>query len=441
MDYKDFSAHKDTHQRKYHYFLSICLICFAIFATIFFISPKHTDPDKDLHKHDIPLPEQATPPLVDVNASQASQTIPDTEQKVVIRTGDTLGKIFHRLNLSYSTLHNILKLGKSIQPLLNLQPKHEILFIQNSAKELIKLSYSISNTENLIVSKEKNRFVVREEKLQLEPHTRYATTTIKHSLFLAGHQAKIPDKLLEELVSSLSWDIDFAKDIRSGDRLTVIYEDLYLGDRKIQTGRMLAAAFSNRGKTYKIVRYTDPQGHSEYYTPEGYSVRKAFLRAPVKYTRISSLFQSGRKHPILHRIRKHQGVDYAAPRGTPIHATADGVVSFRGRKGGYGNAVILAHGSKYSTLYGHLSRFEVHAKNGTHVRQGQVIGYVGSSGLATGPHVHYEFRIHGKHYNPLTVSLPLAQPIGQRYRKAFAATANNLLAQLDLYQSAQRAIS
>ena len=204
-----------------------------------------------------------------------------------------------------------------------------------------------------------------------------------------------------ELAGIFGWDIYFALNIRRGDHFTVVYDQLYLDGKKIGNGDILAAEFVNQGQVYRAVRYEKPNGTADYYTPDGNSMRKEFLRTPVAFTRISSRFSLGRYHPILNRIRAHKGVDYAAPTGTPIKATGDGRVAFRGRKGGYGNVVILDHGRGYSTLYGHMSRFARGERVGTRVHQGQVIGYVGSTGMATGPHLHFEVRADGVTTDPV----------------------------------------
>ena len=234
-----------------------------------------------------------------------------------------------------------------------------------------------------------------------------------------------------ELAGIFGWDVDFALDIREGDQFAVLYEQLYLDGERIGTGNILAAEFTNQGKIHRAVRYTDPQGHTDYYAPDGHSMRKTFLRTPVAFSRISSRFNLARKHPILNRIRAHKGVDYAASRGTPITATGNGKIDWLGKKGGYGNTIVIQHGSKYSTLYAHLNSYGRGLKKGSRVRQGQIIGYVGSSGLASGPHLHYEFRVDGVHRNPLTVKLPNAAPLPAKYRDQFKLASSNLLAQLE----------
>ncbi len=234
-----------------------------------------------------------------------------------------------------------------------------------------------------------------------------------------------------ELANIFGWDIDFALEIRAGDQFTVVYQEDYLDGRKLRDGPILAAEFVNQGRTYRAVRYVDKNGHADYFTPDGKSVRKAFLRTPVKIARISSRFNLRRKHPILNRIRAHKGVDYAAPKGTPIRASGDGRISYRGRKGGYGKTVIIEHGGGISTLYGHMSRYARKKRTGTRVKQGDIIGYIGKTGLASGNHLHYEFRVNGVHRNPLTVKLPAAKPIARNLKADFERQIQPLIAQLD----------
>ena len=256
---------------------------------------------------------------------------------------------------------------------------------------------------------------------------------IDSSLFLAGMAAGMSDNLIMELAGIFGWDIDFVLDIRSGDHFTLVYEELYLDGHKQRDGNILAAEFVNRGKTYRAVRYVDAQKRADYYSPDGRSMRKAFIRTPVDFTRISSRFGK-RYHPTLKKRKNHHGVDYAAPRGTPIKAAGDGKLIFVGRKGGYGKTVIIQHGGKYSTLYAHMSKIKPGSRRGNRVRQGQVIGYVGSTGRSTGPHLHYEFRVNGVHRNPLTVRLPDAAPIKAQYKTDFLNKSRHLVAQLDVLQ-------
>jgi murein DD-endopeptidase MepM/ murein hydrolase activator NlpD len=252
-------------------------------------------------------------------------------------------------------------------------------------------------------------------------------------LFEAGLKAGISDAVTMDMAGIFQWDIDFIQDVRLGDEFTVIYEELWRDGVKLRNGEIVAAEFINQGKSYRAARYRDGDGRASYFTPEGRSVRRAFIRAPVDFTRISSNFNPNRRHPVLNTIRAHRGVDYAAPTGTPIRAAGDGKVIFRGVQGGYGNAVVLQHGGNITTLYGHMSRFG-NARVGARVRQGDVIGYVGKSGLATGPHLHYEYRVNGTHRNPRTVPLPPADPVPAHQQDDFRATTATLWRQLDLYQ-------
>ena len=211
-----------------------------------------------------------------------------------------------------------------------------------------------------------------------------------------------------------------------------IYQEDFLDGEKYRDGAILAAEFVNRGESFRAIRYTDATGRADYYSPDGKSVRKAFLRSPVDFRRISSKFQKSRWHPVLGKKRPHRGVDYAASTGTPIKAAGDGKIILRGRKGGYGRTVMIEHGGGIVTLYGHMSRYASKQRHGTRVKQGQTIGYVGKSGLASGPHLHYEFRINGSHRNPLTVKLPSAAPIAKKYRSDFQEKTAPLVARLEI---------
>jgi len=243
-----------------------------------------------------------------------------------------------------------------------------------------------------------------------------------------------------EMAGIFGWDIDFALDIRQDDKFSILYEEEFIDGKKYQNGNILAAEFTNQGKTFKAIRFTDKSGRTSYYTPEGRSMKKTFLRSPVDFRRISSRFGK-RKHPILKKRRLHKGVDYAARRGTPVQSSGDGKVIFKGRKGGYGRVVIVQHGSRYQTLYAHLNGFKRGLRVGKYVKQGQTIGFVGSSGRATGPHLHYEFRVNGTHRNPLTVKLPSSAPIKSAYKNDFMAYADRVLSQLNTHKPTQIALN
>ncbi|HFD79647.1 MAG TPA: peptidase M23 [Gammaproteobacteria bacterium] len=360
---------------------------------------------------------------------------PGSWHEVTVQAGDSLARIFSRQGISPRQLHDIIATGGVAKKLTDLYPGQKLRMRTTPEDGLLELVYEIDALNQLQVLRKGEDYESQLIAKVPERHRVSASGRIDNSLFLAANRAGLPDKITMELANIFGWDIDFALDIRRGDRFTVIYEELYLDGERIGTGDILAAEFVNDDEVHQAVAFTDDRGHTEYYDPKGRSMRKAFLRTPVAFTRISSRFSLGRKHPILNRIRAHKGVDYAAPRGTPVKATGNGKIVFRGRKGGYGNTLIIRHGNRYSTLYAHLSRFARGIKNGRRVRQGQVIAYVGSTGLATGPHLHYEFRVNGVHRNPLTVKLPSAAPLPPKYRKKFKLNTEHLLAQLELAKS------
>lgn len=369
-----------------------------------------------------------TPPLPK-NAFKAEYDW--TELKV--RSGDSLSSLFDKAKIKPSQLVDLLQLGDSVKTLTRLHPGEIIKVESNDEGELTALHYELENFQYLRVIRTSDGLAAETIKHNIETRTAYASATIDSSLFMASQNAGLSQNLTMELANIFGWDIDFVLDIRQGDRFTVIYEEIFKNGEKVQDGNIIAAEFINQDTRHRALRYTDPTtGETGYYTPDGQSMRKAFLRSPVQFSRISSGFTSSRYHPLLHKIRSHKGVDYAAPRGTPVRASGDGKVIFKGKKGGYGNVVILKHGNIYSTLYAHLSNFNRKIYNGGNVKQGQVIGYVGSTGLASGPHLHYEFRLNGVHRNPLTVKFPSTSPIPERYRDNFELTTQEYIAQLDV---------
>lgn len=353
-------------------------------------------------------------------------------QTVMVKKGDTLSAIFRRLSISGATLYKILHSGTQANRLIHIKPGQSFIITLTNKNEFVSLNYNINKIESLFIHRnlDSNKFTSTITFKEIDIKKQFATSTIKHSLFSAGNNAGLSNTMIMKLAHIFGWDIDFALDIRKGDSFSILYEEKYLDNKKIGDGNILSAEFINRGKVFTAIRYTDASGHTDYYSAKGLSMRKAFLRSPVDFSRISSRFSTGRKHPVLNRIRAHKGVDYAASRGTPIKAVGDGKVIFKGRKGGYGRVVILQHGSKYTTLYAHMNSYNRKIRRGKQVKQGQIIGYVGSSGLATGPHLHYEFRINGVHRNPLTVPLPSAAPIARKYRNDFQTVADTLISQL-----------
>jgi murein DD-endopeptidase MepM/ murein hydrolase activator NlpD len=375
---------------------------------------------------------QSGPPSIAQQANVAA-TI-----EVVVGRNDTLDAIFRRMALDTADLAAIRQLPGIRQSLDFLRPGDAIKLTHTDG-EIRELTRKVSETQTLKVVRQDAGFAAKMIDNPVETRTRTATATIDSSLFQAAEAADISDMVALKLANVFAWDIDFVLDIREGDRFTVAYEQIYQDGKYLRDGEVLAAEFVNSGKVYRAVRFaTGDSRIAGYYTPDGLAVRKAFLRAPVEFSRVSSVFNPHRMHPILNRIRGHMGTDYAAPTGTPVHAAGDGRISFAGQRGGYGNAVVLAHSNSVSTLYGHMSRFAKHVRVGTHVQQGDVIGYVGMTGLATGPHLHYEYLVNGVHKNPQTVQLPGAEPLRADTLEKFRHLTAPLLADLSTQQAASR---
>jgi murein DD-endopeptidase MepM/ murein hydrolase activator NlpD len=356
-------------------------------------------------------------------------------RSVSVGNGDSLYSIFKRNGFQLADLSSIVEAGKETRQLTRLLPGQRLDFHLNADNSVSKLVHYLDDTRTLHIRRNGTGYDSKLVDVPLDKHMATAAGTIEASLFVAGQRAGLSNKIIMQLVEIFGWDVDFALDIRAGDRFAVVYEELYKNGKKLKDGNILVAAFTNQGRTTRIVRYEYPDGHSAYFTPEGVSIRKAFLRSPVNFTRISSGFSLRRLHPKLHKFRAHRGVDYAAPRGTPIKAAGDGKVDFIGQKGGYGKTIVLRHGATYTTLYAHMSRYARGLRRGQRVSQGQTIGYIGSTGLATGPHLHYEFRVRGVHRNPLRVKLPTAAPIEKKYHQDFIVKTQDLVARLEVVEN------
>jgi len=358
-----------------------------------------------------------------------------------IKSGDNLARIFKQKKLSASTLHKIIHSSELSQSLKNIKPGQRIRFLQASNNDFLALEYAIDRIKTLSIhTNDDDTFStsVIEKPVKITHVT--AVGSINNSLFYDAKQAGLSDRTIMQLANIFGWDIDFAQNLRQGDSFSLLYEAKYIDGKRIENGHILAAEFINRGETFQAARFVDNEGHSEYFSPKGESMRKTFLRNPIDFARVSSHFNLRRKHPVLNKIRAHKGVDYAASTGTPIKATGDGRITYRGIKGGYGRVVIIQHGQKYSSLYAHMSKYG-RQKKGSYVKQGQVIGYVGKSGLATGPHLHYEFRINGVHRNPLTAKFPSAKPINKKLFAQFKQQTGPLLAQLSQAKQTQLALN
>ncbi len=398
-------------------------------------STKYATPIVSTKTNNPDTPKQQVQPLAIENLVKQNNVDPSVEkiETITIKKGDTLSTLFSKRGLN-TELHKIMQLGDKVKELKSVHPNQKLHFYLQD-ENLVGVELETSVNRRLKVVKQEQNYQADEVVRDFETRTQVASSTIENSLFLAGRRTGLSDALIMELANMFGWDIDFALDIRTGDQFSVIYEEKYLDGEKIKDGSIIAAKFVNAGESYRAVRYTDSNGNTDYYSQDGRSMRKPFLRTPVDFARISSVFNLKRKHPILNKIRAHKGVDYAAATGTPIKASGNGKIVHHGTKGGYGRTIIVKHGSSYSTLYAHMHKYAKNTQVGKRVKQGQIIGYVGKSGLATGPHLHYEFRVNGVHRNPLTVKLPDASPLPKSEMARFKSATAKQFAHLDLYSS------
>jgi len=355
---------------------------------------------------------------------------PDLWKSSTVRKGDTLYIILKRLGLNVAAATLVARSDNS-DPLVRLSPGRTLHILSSDGSNSDAFIYENSALSWVYASKNGNSYDISSKKLPTTTRIRKVKGEVISSLYTAAKVAGISDTLTMNMTEIFGWDIDFAINVQPGDRFKLIFEDVYVNGSKKTHGDILAAEFINNGKIYRAIAHRDGDGVLRYYSPDGRSMQKAFLRTPVKFSRISSRFSKARYHPVLKRTRAHKGVDYAASRGTPVRATAAGRIVHIGRKGGYGNAIIISHGSTYSTLYAHMSSFSRGIKKGSKVKQGQIIGRVGSTGLASGPHLHYEFRINGIHINPLTFRQPASKPIPPSQKADFVRSARYWEKQLD----------
>ena len=343
-----------------------------------------------------------------------------------IQRGETIASLLARLQVTDPAAVKTLRGTRDVQMLYRLMPGRTIRAKTTEDGKLVALRYLSGSSLFSVDRNADSELTINVQPAQLEQRVLMKSGEIRSSLFAATDAANLSDAIAIQIADIFSTDVDFHRDLRKGDHFTVVYEDFYHLGEAARTGRVLAAEFINRGKTYQAVYFENADGQGGYYTLNGKNIRKAFLRSPLEFSRISSGFAKSRYHPILKEWRAHKGIDYAAPTGARVKATADGVVEFAGRRGGYGNLVVLRHQSKFSTWYGHLSRIAKGLHKGSRVAQGDVIGKVGMTGLATGPHLHYEFRVDGLQKNPLRVAMPAAPPITPKYRAAFEVAAQQM---------------
>jgi murein DD-endopeptidase MepM/ murein hydrolase activator NlpD len=364
----------------------------------------------------------------------ADPAAPARERTVKVRSGDSLASIFQREGIPARDLHLLTAstpLGKRLK---RIHPGHELAFTFDADNTLEGLAYVTGPLERLEFVRNGDAFVAKELQREPERAQAYKHGVIENSLFVAGRRAGLTDTMTMHLAQVFQWDIDFVLEIRRGDEFSVLFEELYVDGEFIGYGNILAAEFVNQGRSHRAIRYTDSNGDSSFYSPEGRPLRKAFLRAPLEFSRISSNFNPNRRHPLFNRSMPHRGIDYAAPTGTPVYAAGDGRIVTAARNESSGNYVVIQHGQQVTTKYLHLSRFGKGVRQGVRVRQGQTIGYVGATGWATGPHLHYEFVVNGVHQNPRTVKLPAAEPIPKGEMARFLEHSGPLLALLDAHR-------
>ena len=355
-----------------------------------------------------------------------------------VRRDDTLGSLFKRMTIRDADAIKFLMLSPDARAInTQLMPGHTLEIKTNLEGKLLHLEYELDAENILVAGLTPSGYQVATQKLVLQNHHVLKSATVQNSLFGATDDAGIPDQIALQIAEIFSGEIDFHDDLRPGDNFNVIYEAFYNAGELMKTGDVLAVEFVNKGKKYQAVHFGEAEGKFAYYTPEGRSLHKSFLRSPLEFTRVSSSFNNGRFHPILHRFKAHKGVDLAAPTGTRIKASGDAVVEFMGRKGGYGNVIVLKHENGISTVYGHLSGFAADLRKGMQVEQGDIIGYVGSTGMATGPHLHYEFLVDKVHRDPMTVALPTIIPIDAKYKKAFDAMSLDYMAKIEMLNRSQ----
>jgi murein DD-endopeptidase MepM/ murein hydrolase activator NlpD len=387
---------------------------------------------------DISTPELVAEPAVYTGEPLVWALEPEYETlTLTIRSGDTLDQLFRKHQLDIGHLATIARLDEAGKQFRKIKPG-DVFEITHDEGQVVSMYSALNLTSALQVEREESGFTAKVIERPIEKRKRHAYGVIENSLYESAAAAGLSDKVIMNIAGIFAWDVDFVLDIRRGDNYYVQYEEIWQDGEFIIDGEIVVAEFNNNGRSSQAIRFIDDSGRADYFSPDGHSVRKAFLRSPVDF-RVSSSFNPNRRHPVLKTVRPHRGVDYAAPRGTPIKAAGDGKVIYRGVKSGYGKVVILQHGGNITTLYAHMSSFAAKARLGSRVRQGQTVGFVGKTGLVTGVHLHYEYRLNGVHRNPRTIKLPQADPIASEYRQRFLATAAPLLEELEQFKNTQLA--
>ena len=366
-------------------------------------------------------------PLPPMPGKPAEATAGSAWQVVRVQNGQTLGAVFEQMGVPASVMHRVLE-QPSARTLSRLRAGAEIAFDLGHDGQLRGLRFERDEAARVELSLADGKIAEKVIERPLERRVMVASGEITSSLYAAGAKAGLSNAAINQMANAFSYDIDFTQDLRDGDRFQVVYEEIWRDGERLRSGGVVAASFVNRGKEFTALRY-QRNGKDEYFDLSGRPLKKSFMRMPIEFARISSRFNPRRKHPVLGTVRAHKGVDYAAGTGTPIMAAGDARVSFVGWQNGYGRTVVLDHGNGTTTLYGHMSRFGKY-KTGSRVSQGAIIGYVGMTGLASGPHLHYEFRVKGVHRDPLTVTMPKPDPLAGAELARFRAATAPAVAQL-----------
>ncbi len=347
-----------------------------------------------------------------------------------VRKGDSLSRIFNRNDIGTRHAYEITQI-EDAKSLLKIRPGQQIRIKKDKQGAFALLQYKLNTFNTLMVQAIENSYIVSVDAREPEIRLNNAKATIYQNLLGAAKNAEISSNTMYNFIAMFGWQVDFTMDLKVGDQFSIIYEELYLDSKKVGDGNIIAAELVISGKKLQAIRHEDDEGNISFYAPDGDGIKGTFLRTPLKFGHVTSNFSKNRLHPIKKVWTAHRGVDYGAPRGTPVMSTGDGTVRHIGKKGGYGKTIIIRHGGKYDTVYAHLNGYAKGVRSGTRVKQGTIIGYVGSTGLATGPHLHYEFRISGVHKNPMTVELPKSRPISEKYKSQFQQAAGIWVAELD----------
>ena len=412
-----------------HLYLLLVGIIFLISMTIFSSIKIDSNSPKEALFSQVSMEE------LDLDSAVEAETFNFIKLKrAEIKRNDSLFSILKRLGIEEKNIVTLVNSDRS-NLLAQIKIGKTLEVGINDSNIVISLNYIKDFKSGVRAEKRGEVYEIEEYELNTEKYRVFKNIEINNSLYVDGIKEGLPDSVIMDLVYIFGWDIDFVHDIRPGDSYSLIYEEVFVNGEKKLDGDILIAEFINRDRTHTAIRYKLQNGFSEYFSLEGRNVKKAFLRSPVKFSYISSSYNLKRRHPILHKIRAHTGVDYAASRGTPVRTTGDGTVVFVGKKGGYGNLVEIKHTEDYSTRYAHLNKFHSKIKVGKKVKQSETIGYVGRTGTATGDHLHYEFRVNGKHTNPVTVKLPNAKPIHENDKDSYGLHAKKIIADLKKYQN------